>query len=484
MFLTTKLAIFFDFLANFVVKYIKYTYMIMMKNIIVKPSLVAAASLIIGFSVSAQGIDGDWRGKLEVTPQASPQIVFHISDPGASPQTITMDSPDQAAYGIPTQIKHLSPDSVSLTVDNIGMAYSGKLKDGKIYGTFSQGMLKKPMELSPDKSSGPNRPQTPQPPFPYSRSEVKVKNPEANVTLSGILTIPQNADSETPVVVLVSGSGLQNRDEEIFGHKPFAVIADRLARNGIASLRYDDRGYGESSGDGANATTADNASDAAAALEFVRKQGNFGKAGILGHSEGGLVAFMLGSGKTSPDFIITLAGPALRGDSIIMSQNLHNLTKNGMPKDITDSYMEALEKTLQHRIDNPGTVMTEEFFESICPEWDRKPIYSALVDALRKSFAKPNPWTDFMIGYSPASDMRATRVPALMLYGDKDTQVDATENSNAATRNIPKADIKIMPGLNHLFQHATTGDVTEYQQIEETMSEEVLDDIVRFIRQQ
>ena len=428
----------------------------------------------------ASGLSGKWSGMLKVTPQVSLRIVFNISESENGKGTITMDSPDQNAYGIPAEVYHLTPDSVSLAVTAINMKYSGRLDDGSIRGDFSQGGMRLPLTLT--RATENQRPQTPAPPFPYSRNELKVTNSEAGVTLSGILTVPEGATPDTPAVIMVTGSGLQNRDEEIFGHKPFAVIADYLARNGIASFRYDDRGYGESSGDGSTATTADNASDAAAALDYIRKSGRFGKCGILGHSEGGSVAFMLGHGKTSPDFIVTIGAPATRGDSIIVAQNIRNLKAAGTPDEIIEEYAGALRRILQYKIDNPADQDVAEVISTVCKDWNGHPVFSALRQALERSFAKDtNPWTEFFIAYSPAEDIRKIKIPMLLLYGEKDTQVDPSLNVPPVRNLAPKAAVKVYPGLNHLMQHASTGSVSEYAQIEETVSEEVLADITRFI---
>lgn len=444
---------------------------------------IMALTAICGlFSTSFADIKGTWNGTLQVTPQVKMRLAFHIPDPQSKPHVITMDSPDQGAYGIEAEVSHLSNDSVSFSIPRIGMSYTGRIRNNILTGTFRQGGLSIPLELTPGEVVR-NRPQTPQPPFPYTTEDIRITNPECkDVTLAATLTLPENADRKTPLVVMVSGSGLQNRDEELFGHKPFAVIADYLARNGIASLRYDDRGFAESTGDPATATTYDNASDAAAAISHARSGKRFSKVGILGHSEGGMIAFILGARKNAPDFIVTMGAPAVRADSILLYQNRRVMEKSGMPQDMTDEYIEALGKLLQYKIDNPGKKITSDEMEIFCTGWGAKPVYKELSEALMKNFSEPKPWIDTFIAINPQETLGKTKVPMLLLYGAKDTQVPPSLNETPARRLAPEADIRVYPDLNHPMQHAKTGDLTEYAEIEETISPEVLSDIAGFIK--
>lgn len=283
-----------------------------------------------------------------------------------------------------------------------------------------------------------NRPQTPQPPFPYQTEEVTFTNTEADATFAGTLTVPANAKC---VLLMVTGSGLQNRDEEIFGHKPFAVIADCLAHNGIATLRYDDRGFGESKGGNpAYATTQDFADDAAAGIAWLRQSGRFQQVGILGHSEGGTIAFMLG-GKGLVDFIVSLAGTTVSGDSILLEQN--RALYGELVKDLT-------------------------------------------IDDIRNNpQIKQIPWYQFFVTYNPQDDIASITCPVMAVNGEKDIQVPAAMNLNALRRTLPANKhhlIKSYPDLNHLFQHCETGMPDEYEAIEETFSEDVLNDIATWIQ--
>lgn len=390
----------------------------------------------------AQGISGVWNGELNLgTTKLA--IVFHFED-----GKCTMDSPDQGAFDIPADVEFISADSVSVSQKDMDAKYHGRLSDGKIKGRFSQRGLSLPLDLVPG-NRVLSRPQTPAGPFPYKTEEVTFTNGEA--TLSGTLTFPEgwNGRKKVPVAIMVSGSGLQNRNEELFGHKPFLVIADYLARRGIATLRYDDRGAGASKGDAANATTEDFMEDAIAGLNMLKDTRKFNKIGVIGHSEGGEIAFMLASRK-QVDFLVSLAGPGVQGDSILLLQNINALRKAGYPM----------------------TPTKEQIRESIK--------------------AQKNPWLDFFIDYDPLVDIREIRVPALILNGEKDTQVEAAVNVPTIEKNLPrgrkgnyvskKTKVKVYPDLNHLFQHCFTGQAEEYKLIEETISEEVLSDIAAWIR--
>lgn len=218
-----------------------------MKRLILAKAVIAAACILLPclYSEAQENISGKWNGKLELSSRNSLRIVVDIAADG---KTVTLDSPDQGARGIKGFVKYLSADSVRFTVPKIAASFAGGLRAGQINGIFKQGSIELPLELVPGEGKR-NRPQTPQAPFPYIIKEVTFANPAADAVLAGTLTLPEGLGADTPVVLMVTGSGLQNRDEELFEHRPFAVIADYLARRGIASLRYDDRGVGQSTGD-------------------------------------------------------------------------------------------------------------------------------------------------------------------------------------------------------------------------------------------
>jgi hypothetical protein len=262
-------------------------------------------------------------------------------------------------------------------------------------------------------------------------------NAKAGATLAGTLTVPKGGAKR--VMIMVTGSGPENRDEEVAYHKPFAVIADRLARAGIATLRYDDRGVGNSvGGETKHTTSLDVAEDATAGIEWLRAQKRFKKVGLLGHSEGGLIAFMLAAQK-KVDFVVSLAGPAVRGDSIMLYQA--RTSGNPFTKNIT-------------------------------------------VENLR-NMMKTNTWVSYFMDYDPTDNITNTKCPVLALNGSKDCQVPADMNIPVLRRLLAKnkkAVVKEYEGLNHMFQHCTTGRPDEYYTLEETMSEEVLSDIVTWVK--
>lgn len=410
---------------------------------------IAGVMLLLLLSVTSYGatagnIEGTWHGTLKLNAMKL-SIVMHFSD-----NACTLDSPDQGAKGIKGEVREITAEKVDVAFPTLNATYTGMLKDGKIEGTFTQMGYKLPLVLEEGQPVR-IRPQTPQPPFPYQTEEVSFVNTEDSASLAGTLTYPvgYNSKRKVPVVIMVTGSGLQNRDEELFEHKPFLVIADFLARNGIASLRYDDRGAGLSTGDIENVTTEGFCRDAAAGIAFLRKTGHFSKIGVLGHSEGGSIAFMLAAQKKC-DFIVSMAGPGLRGDSIIVEQTNELLRQQGQPATMTVRQM-RLTMLLQ----------------------------------------KTNPWYDYFVDFDPAPVIKQIKCPALLLNGDKDSQVMAASNipvirallSDNEKHQLPDNQvIKVYPGLNHLFQHCTTGMPAEYGSIEETISEEVLHDIAEWIK--
>ena len=387
-------------------------------------------------------IEGDWMGKLNLGPQ-SLTIVLHVNCNAQGKVECTLDSPDQGVKGIAVETDYCSSDSISVSLASLALSFQGKLKGDEIVGTFIQGqsfplILKRGEEKL-------NRPQNPVAPYPYKTEEVAFKNVADGATLVGTLSYPVGyKKGKTPVVLMVTGSGQENRDEEIFDHKPFLVIADYLARHGVATLRYDDRGFGKSTGrDVEHATTLDFMRDAASGVDFLRTSKQFGKVGILGHSEGGSIAFMLGA-KGKVDFVISMAGVGVKGDTALTAQANKILELTGQSMRYS---------THQYRMN---------------------------------AIIKRSPWLNFFIDYDPSADISKTLCPVLAINGSRDIQVISSLNLAGIKAHLkpnPKNIIKEYPSLNHLFQHCKTGDVLEYRMIEETISPEVLEDIVRFIKQ-
>ena len=392
---------------------------------------------------STSDLLGSWSGKLKVGTMSLTLVLHLVQEDGYV--KVTLDSPDQGAKGIGCYKEFLSDDSIAVKVETLGVNYRARLTNGKLEGTFSQNGHSLPLILTRGVQEQ-KRPQMPKEPYPYHTEEVTFTNVDDGATLAGTLTYPVGYDTNSKrkptVVVLISGSGQQNRDEELMGHKPFLVIADYLARNGIASLRYDDRATGASvGGDIKNATTLDFMRDAEAGLSFLRQLKKFRRIGCIGHSEGGSIAFQLGS-RRKTDFIVSMAGPGVKGDTLLTVQNNRIMQLSGQPANMTVA-----------RIRQTAAAMK-------------------------------TPWMDWFIDYDPSSDIRNTRCPVFALNGDHDCQVIASQNLTAIKQLLKPSKknlFKEYPTLNHLFQHSTTGLPDEYNQIEETISPEVLSDIVQWI---
>lgn len=422
-------------------------------------TLTSLALAMLTFTANAQ--EGSWNGELDVMGTKLP-LVFNFS-----PNGCTMDSPSQNTKGIPAE-KTVSDDgTIKVKVGMIGATFEGKMADGEIKGTFTQNGFPLPLTLKAGKLAV-KRPQTPVPPFPYKEESVSFTN--AGYTFNGTLTLPENYTKQTPVVLMVTGSGQQNRDEELFEHKPFAVIADALARQGIASLRYDDRGWGDKSVNFANFTTDDFRQDAAAALPLLRKR--FNKVGILGHSEGGTIAMMLAAeGKV--DFIVSLAGMAISGKETLVMQNRQAMSSIGLPNEMVDTYCNSISKALDEIASGKkaSEINIDDTPEAL------KPI---TIKALQQA---DTPYIRHFLTIDVSKQLSKIKCPVLALNGTKDTQVDCAANTTLLEKGLinSKHTIKKIEGVNHLFQHCTTGNVVEYQQIEETIASEVLEIIYSWI---
>ncbi len=423
--------------------------------------LISATLAIISAIFCACAQTGTWSGELDVQGVKLP-LVFHLDD--SNP---TLDSPAQRAKGIPIQVTRIAPDSISVAIPAVMGAFNGKVDGEQIVGTFVQRGMEFPLVLQPGEPLAA-RPQTPRPPYPYAQEEVSFANGDA--VLKGTLTLPADYTRSTPVIVMVTGSGQQNRDEEIFDHKPFAVIADMLARNGIASLRYDDRGFGESTGDAANCTTEDLMKDALAGVELLRKR--FDNVGALGHSEGGTIALMLGE-RNKVDFIISLAGMVVSGKETLLQQNRYLLQQAGYSQQVVDDYCRILSL-----IFNGDESVQNELKTVELPAELRQNIEPVL-------WQTRTPYMQYFLAQDMSKELGGITCPVLALNGTKDTQVFYEPNLKALMIGLPiNTKNKMMPmeGLNHLFQHCTTGSINEYATIEETFSPEALDIIVNWIK--
>ena len=452
-----------------------------MKKLLLLSSLFLAFSMVL----RAQSLVGDWSGDLQVGTNSLP-LVFHFGLDSSGNATCSLDSPMQGAKGIPASVLYFSADSVSTDMPLLGASFRGKLVGGEIKGLFSQSGYSFELILKPG-AKEMSRPQTPKLPFPYKTSEISFTNPNDGAVLSGTLTYPVDYASSKPstVVLMVSGSGAQSRDEEIAGHKPFAVIADYFARHGIASLRFDDRGIGKSTGPTSNLTTQTTLSDARAALSYLRKSKQFHRIGLLGHSEGGLVAFLIaGQYPKETDFVISLAGNAIRGDSLLLEQNRIFLRQSGLPESTTEAYCRVLSRIFSYIIEaNPAADRRKLLADYLQAENADLP--PTLQENLLTIMESTDPWLPYFLQCDPAPMISRISCPVLALGGSLDTQVPASSNLGALRRLLPKHPqslVREFPGLNHLFQHAKTGNVAEYGAIEETISEEVLAEMGKWIQ--
>ena len=420
-------------------------------------SLICLAS--IAARAQESGIKGTWTGKLNVFGNEL-TLVFHFDG-----EDCTLDSPDQGIKGVPAKLER-TETGIKVAVPSINAIYEGVNMGDSVMGTFKQHRQSFPLTLKPGIVKR-NRPQTPAPPYPYQTQEVSFNNGDA--VLKGTLVMPENASSQTPVLLMVTGSGLQNRDEDFFEHKPFAVIADALARQGIATLRYDDRGFGESTGDLVNVTTEDFKNDALAGVEFLRKQ--FKRVGILGHSEGGTIGLMLAAeGKV--DFVISLAGMVVSGEKTLLEQNRWTLQQSEYSQDVIDRYCTAL----------------ESLFDELKVGRNPEPTVHDLPTELEKNLQlaqaqSSTPYMRHFLALDLSDRLGKITCPVLALNGTKDRQVNGEENLNALRNGLAgQKEIRVIEGVNHLFQHCNTGNPSEYKDIEETFAPEALEIIVTWMK--
>jgi len=462
-----------------------------------KKFVLLIALFLSATTLFAQDISGAWHGLLKFQ---GGQLRLNINiTKTAAGYAATMDSPDQGAKDIPIETISFASNTLNFAIPQGKIDFKGQLLNDTFKGTFTQNGYEIPLDLgrAEVKSEKPKRPQEPVKPYPYYEEAVTFKNDKGGVILSGTLTLPKK-EGNYPAVILVSGSGPQNRDEELLGHKPFLILADYLTRNGIAVLRYDDRGTGASTGDFAKAITQDFATDAEAAFNYLksRKEINKAKIGIAGHSEGGIIAPIVAGNNPGVAFVVLLAGSALPGDEIMMLQNYLLGKANGMPD-------EELNKL--------GTI-NKQVYEVIKQEKDAAAMKTKLVAVFNKELrplllSKGVPqdqvdpyiqmqaselsslWYSNFIKYNPAASLEKVKCPMLAINGEKDLQVAPMPNLDAVKRAAAKSGnkkvtTKQLPGLNHLFQTSTTGSPSEYGDIEETFSPLALKEISTWIAQQ
>ena len=447
-------------------------------------------------SLNAQQVTGQWNGLLEVQGMKL-RLVFNVTKTDSG-YTSTMDSPDQGAKNIPVTKTTFEDPKIKFEIKNIGAEYIGNLREDTIIGTFKQGGQEFSMDLSRDEIEKVEvrRPQEPKEPYPYYSENVTFKNPVAGISLAGTLTLPEKK-GKFPVVILISGSGPQNRNEELMGHKPFLVISDYLTRNGIGVLRYDDRGVGESTGDFGAATSADFATDVESAIQYLksRKEVDKKNIGLVGHSEGGIIAPMVASQTDDVSFIVLLAGTGIPGDELLLMQQELIWRASGMPESDIERLIQINEELFKvmvksndlDRLEEDLTHTLTEIFEkdtSLVPEGAT---IEDLVEVQISQFLSP--WMQYFIKYNPAPALEKVDCPVLAINGEKDLQVPPKENLEAIEIALKKGgndQVTTMEieNLNHLFQESETGSPDEYAAIEQTFSPVALEVILKWIKTQ
>lgn len=482
----------------------------------------AVASLTAAFvfaqaPVAADALAGSWQGTLVAGPQRL-EVALHVTRDGER-LAATFDSLSQGATDIAASSVQFDDGTLTVVLP-IGARFVAKLEPAagetpkQLVGTWEQGPAKLPLRLrSVVKVEGPPRPQTPQPPFPYAIEEVRFGHDPArglaasfqtgapaeptptHVTLAGTLTVPAGAGPH-PAVVLISGSGPQDRDESLMGHQPFWILADHLSRHGIAVLRYDDRGVAASTGDFEQATTADFAVDAAAALRFLATRDEIDpkRLGLVGHSEGGIVAPLVATGDDGARvaFVALLAPPAVNLKDVILHQSRLIAGAGGASAAAVETTLALNDRVLaaigEHadpaeRARAVRAVVEAHFAE----RGEDKTAAEELEAALRGAQSADTPWMHWLLRYEPTDALKQLRCPVLAVFGGKDLQVDPAQNRPPLTEALEASgnaavEVVTLEGLNHLLQRAATGAPSEYGTIEQTIAPEALERITAWLR--
>jgi len=447
---------------------------------------------IFSFILNAQEYEGSWTGSIQGMP-----LIFEISQTDGN-YTAKMQSPTQSKIFLPMDTAVVEDGVITMTLAAYKISYTGKIQEEKIMGTFTQGGGSGEMNLEKKAyvEKKVNRPQEPKAPFPYAVEEVVFENPNAaNIKLAGTLTLPKNVKNP-PVAIMISGSGPQDRNEELLNHKPFLVIADHLTKNGIAVLRYDDRGVAQSEGTQKDATSADFATDVEAAMAYLktRTDVNTKQIGLIGHSEGGLIApIVIANNPDEVAFFVSLAGTGVRGKEVLLPQMRKSIEFQGGPKEDVDFEMAMMQKIFDKIVASPsatneevqaGIVTIVQKTAMNAPESLKSTYTDTYVADLSKQFG--GAWFRYFLSYDPSANLEKVTIPVLALNGSLDYQVIPEVNfpgmkSAFAKANNNDVTLTILPGLNHLFQNATTGSGAEYAIIEETFDPATLDLIAGWI---
>lgn len=433
--------------------------------------------------VSAQDITGQWFGVLTFN-EISLRINLHV-DKTETGYKSTMDSPDQGAKGIPVDVTNFEKSKFKIEILKGGIGYVGEYSsENKIVGIFTQGGQSLPLEFGRGEVElKPIHSQEPVKPYSYYSEEVKFTNKKDKITLSGTLTLPSEK-GKFPVVVLISGSGPQNRDEELLGHKPFLVLSDYLSKNGIGVLRFDDRGTEQSEGNFKAATTEDFSRDVEAAVKYLlkRKQVDKKKIGLIGHSEGGIIAPMVAAKMKEVSFIVLLAGIGIPGGDLLLLQQQLIGRSEGIPEEQLEAIKEMNKGAYSIITSNKNTSLLKKeltnYYQPILQDKEMVDLYVAQLTS---------PWMKFFIGYDPSLILKDVKCSVLALNGAKDLQVPSLVNLEAIRSGLEKGGnldftIKEFPEMNHLFQECETGTIKEYAMLDQTISPIVLEVIAKWIK--
>ena len=423
-----------------------------------------------------------WQGSVALPTGEPLEFFVEVSlqkKEGKEIQRGTIDIPQQAVRALELSEVELTDGKVTFELADFNATWEAQL-DGENVSkcTFEQNGATYECQMTPidvetfKKLTALKRPQNPLGPFPYTTEEVGLKSPVDKAEIVGTLTLPEGT-GPYPGVVLISGSGSQDRDGTMFGHKPLLVMSDHLARNGIASLRIDDRGVGGSaSASPEGLTTKDLAMDFAAGVAALKAipEIDKGKRGIIGHSEGALMAAIVAAEfPKEVSYVVLLAGPAVSGEEILLQQVKVLNEAGGAPAESTEEKVQ-LEKQIIQAAKKSDKKAIEELLTKASPDAPPELIEAKVAEAT-------SPWFRHFVSYDPTKALSRVKVPVLALYGSLDLQVDPEMNTPVLEKALKKNNevtVTVVPGLNHLFQTAEKGLPQEYATIEETFSPQVL----------
>ncbi|HEY6915665.1 MAG TPA: alpha/beta fold hydrolase [Paludibacter sp.] len=463
-----------------------------------KKTILILAIVLSAVNLFGQNISGKWNGLLNIHGREL-RIVFDITKNGRS-YSATMDSPDQGAMGIPVKTTSYSDSILTLYIAEAGIEYLGDLsKENTFIGMLKQSGELFPLVLTKEKIKSTKQARVERPTMvaashSYYIEDITFQNPKDNITLAGTFTLPIT-EKKSPAVILISGSGPQNRNAEAFGHKPFEMLADYLTSNGIAVLRFDDRGTGSSTGNFENSTTADFATDVEAALSYLksRPEINTSKIGLIGHSEGGIIAPMVAAASKDVNFIVLLAGTGIPGDELILLQQelTGQISGVGEMPLLNDKVINGEALKLVANANDEETLETDlqSFLaEEITNHSDSKlPLGIAQQELVNQQVKQlTSPWFKFFVKHNPALVLQKVTCPVLALNGEKDLQVPAKINLEAIKGALDKGGnknvkTKVLPGLNHMFQKCSTGSPAEYASIKQSISPVALYEIGKWV---